>query len=326
MASYLSLVAGVTTVDEDVSARHEGAGVAGEEDGQAVEVIDGAEAVLGRQGAPDLLLGLEGGDAVERRVHVAGGDAVDADAVLGPLGGERLAQLHHARLGGVVAALLLRVVDDGPAHAGHEDDGAGLVRLHHRPPDRLRHQERPRQVDVDQPPEHGRVVRLGLDVGVGDARAVDQHVRRAVQLLDRLERRVDGRAVAHVHLEERHGQARLLVQLARRLVAELLVGVEDDERLGARLGARARDVVAEPPGAAGDDDHLAHDRHPLHRRRQGLVDLRGQGLDRAVLFGRDRPRLAPRAAADGDAARGGALGVWRVDRHGDFVLANGVAL
>lgn len=155
---------GVAAVDGDVGAGHEAGGVGGEEDTEAVEVVDGAEAGLGRQRAPDLLLGLEGGHAVQGRVHVARGDAVDADVVLGPLGGERLAELDHAGLGRVVARLLLRVVDDAAAHRRHEDDAAGLLRRHHGAADGLAHEERAREVDVDEASEHLRSVKVSTGV------------------------------------------------------------------------------------------------------------------------------------------------------------------
>lgn len=144
----------VATVDSDVGTRHETRGVGGEEDTETVEVVDLAEAGLGRHGAPDLLLGLEGGDAVEGGVHVARGDAVDADIVLGPLGGEGLAELDDTGLGGIVARLLLRVVDDAAAHGRHQDDGARLLGIYHGASDGLAHEEGTRQVDVDEASEH----------------------------------------------------------------------------------------------------------------------------------------------------------------------------
>ncbi len=47
----------------------------------AIEIIDGAEAVLGGEGLPDCLLGVQGVDLVESGIHVAGGDAVNPDVV-----------------------------------------------------------------------------------------------------------------------------------------------------------------------------------------------------------------------------------------------------
>lgn len=159
------LVAGVATVNDDVGASHEAGSVTGEEDAETVEVVDGAEAVLRGQGLPDLLLGIESGDAVEGSVHVSGGDAVDTDVVLGPLSSEGLAKLDDTSLGGVVAGLLLGVVDNAARHGSDQDDGARLASLHHGAANRLGHEEGASQVDVDEATEHGGVVGLGLDVG-----------------------------------------------------------------------------------------------------------------------------------------------------------------
>ena len=102
----------VTAVDEAVVAGHEAGTVGGEVDGQVVEVVNVAETLLGGLIDPDALLGVQGGNTVEGGVHVAGRDAVDTDAVTGPLGSEGLGELDNAGLGGVVAGLLLRVVND----------------------------------------------------------------------------------------------------------------------------------------------------------------------------------------------------------------------
>lgn len=244
------LVERVSAVDDAVGAGHEARSIRSKEDAQAVELVDVAEACLRGEALPDLLLGVEGGDFVEGGVHVARRDAVDADVVLGPLGRQRPAQLDHARLGRVVARLLLRVVDNTTAHGRDQHDGCALASRDGSPPDGLRHEERAREVDIHQAPEHGGVVRLGGEVAVCDSRRVDEHVGRAVRVADGLHRRVDGAAVADVYLIERHGEARLGVQLCRGRVAEVLVRVEKGDGLGAGLGAGSGHVVAQAAGAA----------------------------------------------------------------------------
>jgi len=92
-------------------------------------------------------------------------DAVDTDAILGPLSSKRLAELDHTSLGGIVAGLLLRVVDDGAGHGGNEDDGSGLVLGHQGTTNGLGHHEGTGQVDIDQTAPHLEIVGLGWDVG-----------------------------------------------------------------------------------------------------------------------------------------------------------------
>jgi hypothetical protein len=154
----------VTAVDQAVVAGHEAGTLRGEVDGQVVEVINVAETLLGGLVDPDTLLGVKGGNAVEGGVHVTGGDGVDTDAVTGPLGSEGLGELHNTGLGGVVAGLLLRVVDDSTGHRGDVDDGATSLGLDHGLTNGLGDDEGASDVDVDETTEHVVVVDLGLDV------------------------------------------------------------------------------------------------------------------------------------------------------------------
>jgi len=230
---------------------HEARGVAGKEDSKTVQLVDRSETSLWRQGRPDLLLRIQSRDAVQRRVHVARRDRVDADAVLGPLRRERFAEMDDAGLGGVVAGLLLGVVDDGARHGGDEDDGAGLLCLDQGPSDGLGHEERAGEVDVDETAEHAVVVFLSLDVGVGDAGRVDEDVWGAERLDDGVDGFDDGAAIAHVDLVELHGSACSSVQLGGGLVAEILVGVEDDDDLGAGLSTCLRHRVTQTTSTTG---------------------------------------------------------------------------
>lgn len=283
--SFHPLVARVTTVNDDVGASHEAGGVGSKEDAETVELINSTETVLRSQGLPDLLLGLKGGDAVEGSVHVTGGDAVDTDLVLGPLSSDGLGELDDTGLGGVVAALLLGVVDDGTRHGGNQDQAARLASGHHSAADGLGHQERTSQVDVDETTEHGGVISLSLDVGVGNTGGVDKDVRGAIKLNNGVNGSVDSSAVTDVDLEEGDGETRLLVQLSSGGVSELLVGIEDDDGLGTSLGAGSGHVVAQTTSTTSDDDDLVLDGHALDGVGELVVDLLVQGLNLLALGG-----------------------------------------
>lgn len=320
------LVARVTTVDEAVGASHELGGVRGEEDAEAVELVNATETVLGGQGLPDLLLGLEGGDTVEGGVHVTGGDAVDTDVVLGPLSGDGLGVLDDTGLGGVVAGLFLGVVDDAAGHGGNEDEAARLAGGHHGTTNGLGHEEGSRKVDVNETTEHGRVVGLSLDVGVGNTSSIDEDVRNAKVLDNRLDSGIDGATVTNVNLEEGDGETRLLVQLSSGDITKILVGVKDDDSFGTGLSAGASHVVAEATGATGDDDNLAEDGHVLEGLGHGLVDLLGQGLDDLVI-GRGHGAVVGHLGGSLGDADGAVLALaGAIDGDGDLLLADDALL
>lgn len=83
----------------------------------------------------------------------------------GPFGREGSPKLDHGRLGGIVTALFLRVVDDRTGHGCDEDDGAASSRSDHVSCAGLRDEERAREVDVDQAAELVCFVLFGFDVG-----------------------------------------------------------------------------------------------------------------------------------------------------------------
>lgn len=112
-----------------------------------------------------LLLPFEQRFAVQRRIHVAGRDSVDADGVGGPFRGEGSGHLGDGRFGGVVGALLLRVQDAGGGDGREEDDGAAGTSGDHVTSASLRDKERARQVDVEEGAEFGGGVGFGFDVG-----------------------------------------------------------------------------------------------------------------------------------------------------------------
>jgi len=138
--------------------------VRGEEDSKVVELVNISETLLRSVVNPNPLLSIEGGDTVECGVHVTGGDGVDTDAVASPLSGERTSKLNDSSLRGVVAGLLLGVVDDGSRHGSDEDHGHGVLDLDHLLGDGLGDQEGSGNVDVDETTEHLGGVGVGRNV------------------------------------------------------------------------------------------------------------------------------------------------------------------
>lgn len=84
---------------------------------------------------------------------------------MSPFRGERLAELDDGGFGGVVAALLLRVVDDRAGHAGDEDDGAAGSLRDHLAATGLGDVEGAGEVDGEEVVPFVVVVLLCLDVG-----------------------------------------------------------------------------------------------------------------------------------------------------------------
>jgi hypothetical protein len=159
-----SLPEGVTTVNEAVVASHVTRARRGEVDGEVVEVVHSTKTLLGSVVHPDALLGVKSRDTVEGGVHVARGDGVDADAIASPLGGKRLGELDDGSFRGVVAGLLLGVVDNRARHGSNVDNRTAIVFLDHLLSDSLCDEERAGDVDVEQASELLSVIGLGLDV------------------------------------------------------------------------------------------------------------------------------------------------------------------
>lgn len=215
--------------------------------------------------SPDLLLSIESWDAVQLGVHVAGGDAVDTDVVLGPLSSQTLAELDDTSLGSIVAGLLLREVDDAAGHGGNEDDGAGLASGDHGLANSLGHEEGTSQVDIDQTTEHVGVVVLSGDVGISDTGGVDQDVRSAIFLNDGVDGLDDRISITDIDLEEGDWETSESVELSSRLVTEILVGIEDDDALGASFSAGTGHVVTETASTTRRGQMLAHYFRKLNR-------------------------------------------------------------
>ena len=158
---------GVTAVNKAVVTSHVAGTRRSEVDSEVVEVVNSAEALLRSVVHPDTLLSVKSGNTVESGVHVAGRDGVDANVVASPLGSEGLGELNDSGLGGVVAGLLLRVVDNGARHRGDVDHGATSLELDHLLTNSLGDEESAGDVDVEKAAKLLRVVGLSLDVGAG---------------------------------------------------------------------------------------------------------------------------------------------------------------
>jgi hypothetical protein len=155
----------ITAINKHIRASHETTRITSEENRKTVQIINSTQAFLGSQTNPDLLLGIKGWNAVQSRVHIARADRVHTNVVFGPFSGQGFAELNNTGFGGVVAGLLLGIVDNATGHGSNEDDGAGLASRDHGLGDGLRHQERASQIDVDETTEHAMVIVLSLDVG-----------------------------------------------------------------------------------------------------------------------------------------------------------------
>ena len=118
-------------------------------------------------------------EGVERRLDIGRRHGIDAHAAGAPFGGERLGQMMHRGLRGVVVALLLRLVDDEARHRADIDDGAGF-RLEHVAAEGAAAPEGAVEVDVDdvQPVLVGDLFRRRF--AARDAGIVDQDVDLAV--------------------------------------------------------------------------------------------------------------------------------------------------
>lgn len=98
------LPSSVTAVDAEIGASHEGACVAEEEDGGAAILVRHADAAKHVLSSPlGLALGVIVKEVLEHLGQdVAGGEGVDADAILAPFSSEIAPQLHYSSLGWVV--------------------------------------------------------------------------------------------------------------------------------------------------------------------------------------------------------------------------------
>jgi len=150
----------------------------------------------------------------------------------------------------------------GGAARGHADDHARALGRHD-PRGAQAAVEDAAQVDVDDLPPPGVVRFQEMALGVDQAGVVDEHVDRAVAVLDRPEEAVAVGGRGHVAL---HGQA-LAARVrdrSRDLLGSLLVDVPDHHPR-ALAPVPERDRPPDAGAAAGDDRYLPRQvcfRHP----------------------------------------------------------------
>lgn len=91
----------MAAVNTEIGASHEAACIAEEEDGSAAELVRHADAAKHVLPSPlGSALGVVVKEVLEHLGQdVAGGEGVDADAVLAPFGSEVASELHHRSLG-----------------------------------------------------------------------------------------------------------------------------------------------------------------------------------------------------------------------------------
>ncbi len=215
----------------------------------------------------------------ERRGHlgldVTGSDGVHPHVAGRHLTGQRLGEADDPGLGRRVVGLPR--IAAPPDHARDAHDGAPAP-FDHAAQHRLGDEEGALEVH-----RHDRVplvlVHEQQDVVAGDAGVVDEDVHRAESLLHGRGRFLGFSFLGDVGLVEAGGQAGGLFDLLGRLRA--VVGHVHDADLGPLRRQLQRDGLADPPGAAGDEGHLAFERP------------RGGRDDSLVRIGHHAPPLAP---------------------------------
>ncbi|KAI3476389.1 hypothetical protein L1887_62041 [Cichorium endivia] len=280
-----------------LSAGHERRGARGEPDGDTTDLVGAAEAAK-RVGAGPL--GEQVGVGVEvggghAGANVTGRDAVDADVLGTPLGGEVTAHLKHGRLGGVVGDPVVVAVDDRAGHRGDEDDGArNVLLLVHLARGGLGGEEDTGGVDLEDLAEFVGGVRERI-VGLKDTGGSDADVERvgARVLHDKVHAGVDvvvvgngGRDVLEVLA---HDAAVVCdnLELLRGLLGQV-DGV--DVRTGLDVGERH--LETQTAVTTGDDGGLALERELLEDGGGVVVGRVGvlaqHGVHTNVLDGRGR--------------------------------------
>src|SRR5215210_5722251 len=209
---------GVAAVDDEVRSCGEACGVRGEVEDGGGDLLGLGEAAHGGRGEPHLgPLGLGHAELGQGRPYVAGRDAVDPDAAVGPFAGEALCHGDHSRLRGVVGGLGLGVVGDDARHRGDVDDRTGTA-LEHRLPDLAATPEHAVEVHGD----NGQPLLVGDFFG-GDVvdypGVVDEHVDPSVLVEHRLHEVPHGGGVCYVGVDK--GAIEFLGDVGAGLVVDL---------------------------------------------------------------------------------------------------------
>ena len=149
---------------------------------KTTEAISSTSPMPGHRGAADpgiVHLRTVLDECIERRRDIGRRHRIDADAARAPFGRQRLGQMVHRGLRGIVVTLFLRLVDDEPRHRADIDDGA-RSRRQHVPAEGAAAPEGAVEVDVDhiEPVFVGDL--FGRRLAAGDAGIVDENVDLAV--------------------------------------------------------------------------------------------------------------------------------------------------
>src|SRR6266478_1542062 len=172
-----------------------------------------------------------------------------------------------ARLGGVVVALLLRLVDDETRHRADIDDRARSPRQHV-PAEGAAAPEQAVQIDVDDVEPVLILDALRRRLAAGDAGVVDQDVDAPVSAHQIVGDRVNARALRHVH-DDDLGIVTLGAQGVATRLGDARVVVGDDRR---SAGFRQRFDAAEADAAAAARDERDATSYPellkVHRLLQ----------------------------------------------------------
>src|SRR5882672_221303 len=121
----------ITSVNEDNTSGHQAGGVGRQEQDDGCNLVDLPHSRHRRTADPGIIhLRAVFDECVKGRCDISRRHRVDTDAARAPLGGERLGQMVHRSLRGVVVALLLRLVDDEAGHRSDVHNGTGLRAEH----------------------------------------------------------------------------------------------------------------------------------------------------------------------------------------------------
>src|SRR6478736_7902545 len=113
----------IASVNEDNTSGHQAGGVGRQEQDDGRYLVDLPHSSHRRTADPGIIhLRAVFDECVEGRCDIGRRHRIDTDTARAPFGGERLGQMVHRGLGGIVVTLLLRFVDDESGHRTDVDD------------------------------------------------------------------------------------------------------------------------------------------------------------------------------------------------------------
>src|SRR6516164_7838218 len=118
-----SLPACVAAIDKNNTSSHQARRLGSKEKNDGCDLVYLPQPRHRRAAHPGVVhTGVAFDEGIEGRFDISGGNRIDPHAARGPLGGKRFGQMVHRGFGGVVIALLLRLVDDKPRHRTNIDN------------------------------------------------------------------------------------------------------------------------------------------------------------------------------------------------------------